>query len=170
MRAFHPLARNKGLVVREVHDELVVYDLERHQASCLNRVAALVWRRADGRTSVTEIARDLRAQTHAPLDESAVWLALARLSEARLIEGELPGAGDGVLSRREWIRTLTRAGVSAALLPAVASIVAPTPAEAASVIQPNECMSLPPSACSGQPCTNNKRCYYDASQGRCRCL
>ena len=42
-RALMPRARQDELVVEELQDETLVYDLERHKARCLNRTAALVW-------------------------------------------------------------------------------------------------------------------------------
>ena len=39
-----PRARTEGLVVTELPDELLVYDLERHRAYCLNPTAALVFK------------------------------------------------------------------------------------------------------------------------------
>jgi len=164
-----PRARREGLVVHDVHDEIVIYDLERHKASCLNGGAALVWRCADGKTTVDEIAQKLRATTGEPMDSHAVWLALERLAGAHLLEQGPPDKGGEAHSRRECMRQLARLGVRAALLPAVVSIVAPQPADAASVIGPNICRMLPRSACHGQPCSNGKRCYYDMSKGRCRC-
>ncbi len=38
-----PRSRTEGLVVRQAGEELLVYDLERHRAHCLNRAAAIVW-------------------------------------------------------------------------------------------------------------------------------
>ena len=52
-----PRMREQGLVVDDLPDEVLVYDLDRHQAHCLNRTAALVWRHCDGQTTVKEIAR-----------------------------------------------------------------------------------------------------------------
>jgi hypothetical protein len=43
-RALMPRARRDELVVEELDDETLVYDLERHKARCLNHTAALVWR------------------------------------------------------------------------------------------------------------------------------
>ena len=73
-----PRARTEGLVVRELPDELLVYDLERHRAHCLNPTAALVFKHCDGRRSVAQIARILRREldVDAPADESLVWLSL----------------------------------------------------------------------------------------------
>ena len=57
--ALAPRRRQDRLVVRELGDELLVYDLDRHRACCLNASAALVWRHCDGHTPVTEIAKRL---------------------------------------------------------------------------------------------------------------
>ena len=49
-----PRARQDELVVEELSDETLVYDLKRHKANCLNRTAALVWQDCDGQTSVSQ--------------------------------------------------------------------------------------------------------------------
>ena len=41
-RALMPRARQDELIVEELQDETLVYDLQRHKARCLNRTAALV--------------------------------------------------------------------------------------------------------------------------------
>ena len=50
-----PVARRTGLVVRDLPGEIVVYDLDRHQAHCLNRTAASVFRGADGTRSLDDL-------------------------------------------------------------------------------------------------------------------
>ena len=84
-RALMPRARQDELVVEELRDETLVYDLERHKARCLNPTAALVWRHCDGQTSVAEVAALLEEQSATPADESVVWMALDRLSRAHLL-------------------------------------------------------------------------------------
>ena len=54
-----PRARTDGLVINELTDEVLVYDLKRDKAHCLNAAAASVWKQCDGRTTVAEIARRL---------------------------------------------------------------------------------------------------------------
>ena len=161
-----PEKRRDGLVVTELQDEVLVYDLDRHRAHCLNPAAAAVFRRCDGRTSVREIARGLRADGRgsASASEAAVWLALERLAEAHLLEAKVKGAaGAPAVSRRELIR---RAAVlSGLLLPAVTSMVAPTPAEAAATCVAS-CTSKP----FGTPCSStapaNCLCTCDGA-GNC---
>jgi len=125
-----PQRRVDGLVIRELPDELLVYDRERHRAHCLNRAAALVFRHSDGETSVKELATILRRELDVAADEKWVGLALEKLRKAHLLEDAPKGARNGVrYSRRELLR---RAGLaSAAALPVVISLLAPTPAMAA---------------------------------------
>jgi hypothetical protein len=125
-----PVASNDGLLVRELAGELVVYDLQRHEAHCLNRTAAFVFRQCDGRSSVAEIAGRLQAELDTAADESLVWQALERLDGARLLAHmpSRPPEANG-FSRRDVVR---RVGLGCAVLvPAVSSILVPTPAEAA---------------------------------------
>jgi hypothetical protein len=124
-----PAARRTGLVVRDLPDELIVYDLDRHQAHCLNRTAASVFRGADGTRSLDDLGTLLGDGFDRAEREAAVRMALDQLAAAQLLD---PGSAlepTGGFSRRSALR---RAGLGAALLlPAIASVVAPTPAEAA---------------------------------------
>jgi hypothetical protein len=147
-----PVARRDGLVIRELPDEVLVYDRESHRAHCLNRAAAAIFRHADGTRTVADLARLLAPREEATTGASLVTLALAQLAEAGLLDdAPVPAA----LSRREVVR---RAGLGAAfLLPVVASIVVPTPAEAAATCV-SSCLNKPdgtPCDCSGtvSPCT-----------------
>ena len=146
-----PRARKEGLVVRELEGELLVYDLQAHRAHRLNRAAAVVFQGCDGRTGMPELAARLRRELRIPADERWVRLAFGRLSKAGLLERATTGKEDARhLSRRELIRRAGRVAGVTLLLPAVTSIVAPTPAEAAATCVIN---------CSGQafgtPCRNS---------------
>ena len=141
-----PVRRTDGLVLTELEGELLVYDLERHRAHCLNRAAAIVFTHCDGKTSVEDLSRVLEAELGSPADTDCVWLALQRLSRARLLRERVTRpAKAGRLSRRELVR---RVGI-AAVLPVITSILAPTPAQAAATCVAN---------CAGQalgtPCSS----------------
>ena len=141
-----PKARAEGVVVRELGEEVLAYDLETHRAVCLNGAAAEVWRLCDGRRTPDDIRRALARTAHGAVPEEFVWLALEQLGRDRLLEARVPTrpAALAGLSRREMIR---RVGLAAGLaLPAVASIVAPTPADAASCVP------------SGGPCADSAQC------------
>lgn len=113
------------MLTQEVGHELVVYDERTHEAHRLNRTAALVWRLADGRRSVAELASLVHAAIGVPEDEEFVRLALAELDLVGLLAQPLSETS-GLISRRHLFQ------VAAYLLPVVASIVAPTPAMAQS--------------------------------------
>ena len=123
-----PSARKEGLIVQTLPDETLVYDLDRDLAHCLNHTASLIWHRCDGRTTAKQIARTLAAELSQPVDEKLVWLALDQLGRNHLLaEGAvsvLPA-----MNRREVVRALATTAVIA--LPVVASIIAPTPVQAA---------------------------------------
>ena len=55
--AARPKARAEGVVVRELDEEVLVYDLDTHRAVCLNGAAAAVWRLCDGRRTPDDIRR-----------------------------------------------------------------------------------------------------------------
>lgn len=162
----HPHAREDRLVLREVADEVLVYDLSRHEAHCLNRTAALVWRECDGRTPVDQIARRLAQDLGAPADEAMVWMALERLDRAHLLRERLaPRRQRQRYTRREVLRRMGRVS-SVALLPVVATIVAPRAAQAASCV--TNCTGRPSlTACEPPSCA--KRCCTD-QQGVMKCV
>jgi len=142
-----PRART-DLAQSDVRDELVVYDFERHQARCLNATAAAVFKRCDGTRTPEEIARELGC------DADVVWMALAQLDEGALLATPLEKRRRVDPGRRALLKKMAlTAGLSIAL-PAVWSIVAPTPAYAASPVT----MCINPSACMGggmTMCCNN---------------
>jgi hypothetical protein len=85
--------------------------------------------------------------------EEFVWLALEQLGGDGLLEARVrrPPALAG-LSRRELIR---RVGLAAVALPAVASIVAPTPADAASCLPQGAACNETAQCCGGLVCAGN---------------
>ena len=158
-----PQARNDHLVIKQVADETLVYDLERHRAYCLNAAAGLIWDQCDGRTDANHMAAVLQRELGLPRDEDVVQLGLTGLNKAHLlIERLAPPLLTARYSRRKF---LVKAGVVglAVLLPTVISIVSPTAAQAATCIASNACGGVPDFPPCGPPsCT--KRCCL----GKCR--
>jgi hypothetical protein len=143
-----PLARKEGLVVKEVSGEVLVYDLDRDRAHCLNQTAALVWKYCDGHTSVARIAKSLEKDLHAPVDQKVVWYALLQLEKDHLLEQRIvPPAIIAGMNRRDMIRVLGLAAVVA--VPVVTSIVAPTPAQAATCLSSGAGCATSAQCCSG---------------------
>jgi hypothetical protein len=152
---FMPSARRAGLVVRELDEEVLVYDEEAHRAHCLNRTAALVWKSCDGETPVRAIAERVGEAFSSGISEEVVWLALERLAESGLLAPSARGhAPQGLVSRRRMIGRLALA--AAISVPLVTSIVSPTPAEAQSPCNESNCP--PPRCCSGGLCLPEEEC------------
>ena len=85
----NPVARHTSLVVQEVADEVLVYDLDTNKAHCLNSSAAFVWKYCDGSRSIPDIVRQLKSQGHGKVTEDFVWLAIDQLNENGLLENEI---------------------------------------------------------------------------------
>jgi hypothetical protein len=145
------LARNEELVVQELPDEVLVYDLRRHKAHCLNKTSAFIWNHCDGQTTADQIAKLMEKEWQTPVSEDAVWFALDKLGKAELLHERitLPPAQAG-MSRRSAIRRL---GIGALLVPVVMTIVSPTAMAGASVPAPCiPCTTIHgtcPSVCKG---------------------
>src|SRR6185295_6250011 len=131
------LARNDELVVQDLPEEVLIYDLKSNKAHCLNKTAAFIWRHCDGHTTAEEIAKMMEEEWRTPVTEDAVWFAVNKLSKAELLQQRivLPEAKAG-MTRRSAMRRL---GLGALLVPVVMTIVSPTAMAGASV--PPECVS-----------------------------
>jgi hypothetical protein len=123
-----PVAKVENIIIQELPEETLVYDLERHKAHCLNKTASFVWKRCDGRATVREITADLCVELDTKVDEKVVWLAIDQLEKSRLLQGKVarPRATAN-LSRRSVMKKI---GIAATLLPIVTSLVAPTAIQA----------------------------------------
>jgi hypothetical protein len=156
-----PVARKEGLEVQVLADEVLVYDLDRHRAHCLNKIAALVWRHCDGKTSRSETARTLEKKLPGPADEELVDFTLAELRKNHLLEGP-SSLDERVYSRREFAKKLKKLGLAATvMMPVVSSLVSPTPAYALSCVPNNGCAGQPdctPCVNPGGSCTGTWLC------------
>ena len=151
-----PRARTERLIVKEVQDEVLVYDMDRDKAHCLNLSAAAVWKKCDGRNTPAQIANSLQAESQANVNEDFVWLALDQLARDHLLEEPLEWpAAIQRLTRREAVR---RIGIGAAIaIPLVTSILTPTPTQAATCLARNKACANPAQCCSGN-CKKNNKC------------
>ncbi len=151
-----PVARQEQLLFQDVGEELVIYDRQRSTAHHLNVTATIVWRHCDGEHSIAQLGEVIAQRSQALPDagqdldaavQDVAVLALEQLQKARLLTTELPVFPDsspgepettqkssGTSQKRLSRRHLLRGAASGLLvLPLVASMVAPTPASAASV-------------------------------------
>jgi hypothetical protein len=145
-----PKARSKGIVVQEMQNEVLVYDLDANKAHCLNTSAALVWRSCDGTRSVADIVKEFETSGAGKVSEDFVWLALDQLQENQLLETAVETRFSGT-SRRQVLKTIGMASIVA--VPVIASLVAPQNALASvSCVCNNIGDCVPP--CNTGSCTN----------------
>lgn len=159
-----PRARRTHLIVRQLPEETLVYDLDRSRAHCLGTTAASVWRHCDGRKDAARIAAGVRKDTGVDVGEAGVWVAVDRLAEARLLEEPLPPGGR---SRREWLKQAAMVGGLT-----VVSITAPLSVEAATCITVANCASRPDGNCAAIPCCSSpagSRCCAQGNGSNCMC-
>lgn len=158
-----PKARASDIVVQEVGDELLVYDLRTHNAMTLNRTSAMVWRLCDGKRTVAGIGGEMEAEVGSPVTEEFVEFALEGLAAKDLLDPipEFRNRPDG-FSRREALHRIAAATVIA--LPAIASIVAP-PAAAAQSVDCTACVKFNTGATCGACANVVGTCYENAGCG-----
>lgn len=149
-----PVARTDELLVVDTDEETLVYDLLRHRAHCLNRIASIIWRLCDGKTSVDRITTAVAEATGTDADRDLVWYALRRLNGARLLARPLrPATAARTVSRRDLLRRVTAAGLGLTVLPTVATIIAPSTLQAQVTCLPsgaNCSRSMGPPCCVGE--------------------
>ena len=121
--------RQDGRIIKRVDDELVIYDEQNHKVFHLNKAAAIVWEYCDGASSLDDLAHTLASHSELPASVDLAGLALQELRDADLIEGSFASVAGREVARRDVI---TRMAGFALALPAVVSLLAPTPAMAAS--------------------------------------
>jgi hypothetical protein len=118
----YPQARQNGIVVQEMPDEVLVYDVDSSKAHCLNDTAARVWKSCDGTNSVADIVKNFEKTGGGKVTEDFVWLAIDQLNEKGLLEIGVKSQFAGQ-SRRDVLKKIGLASVVA--LPIIATLVAP---------------------------------------------
>jgi len=157
-----PRARQDGLIVQELGDEVVIYDEQRNHVHRLNQTAGLVWRHCDGHTTVADMVSLLQGTLSVPVTEDMVWLALDRLEKEHLLHDRLvrPEATERI-TRRQVLRKAALVGGATLLIPVVQSMAAPTPAMAMSAGCADVGMSP-----LGRPCCPGLRVVRGRCYGR----
>jgi hypothetical protein len=143
-----PHARRSGLIAKEADGEVLIYDLERNKAHCLNNMAARVWQYCDGETTLEAACSSLSRELGAPCNQELVCYALKQFANDNLLEEkvDLPPFIAG-MNRRQLVRALGLGAIIA--VPLVTTILAPTPAQAATQFPPGS------PCCSSTECTSN---------------
>ncbi len=154
MKGTAPIARKNNIVVQEVNDETLIYDLKTNKAYCLNETSALVYELCDGTRDAAEISNEMSVRLKTLISEEFVWLALDQFVREELLEN-VAASNDsfGSMSRREVIRKVGFASVVA--LPMVSSLVAPSAnmAQSAPLLPLHSVCTMDPECASGN-CVN----------------
>jgi len=134
--------KKSGLVVQDLGDEVIVYDPLSHRAHALNRTAALVFERLDGKHDVSAVARHVGRAMERPAQKALVTAAINELSSAGLLETPVDA-----LPRRAMLR-----GLAAGLTPLVISVSVPAAASAQSCLNAFATCVSPSDCCAGLNC------------------
>ncbi len=150
-----PRARQESLIVRDLTDEVVIYDLQNNQAHCLNQPSAIVWKNCDGRTTIASARRILERELKTNVSDEVVWLALDQLKKFDLLAEDFnrPQGTDRV-HRRTVLRHL---GIAALAIPAIITLTAPT-AQAQGSCRPRDAACTLDSQCCNGNCRGNNLC------------
>ena len=105
-------------------DEASVYDWAQGKVHALNPTAASVWRRCDGATTADEIAAALHRELGIPDPDAVVDLTLKEFAGLHLLEQPVESLVKHPAPTRRW---LLERGLAAAMLPAVYTILTPSP-------------------------------------------
>lgn len=143
-----PVARTERLVVENVGDEAVIYDLDTNVAHALKPLAAAVFMYADGKNSPAEIAELVSYRVDASVSEDDVNDALAQLDSLSLLASPVIQVIDGGLSRRDALKAFAAVGAGTAL---ISSVAAPA--------------ALAGSSCVGLDCVTGKGGSINAGGG-----
>jgi hypothetical protein len=132
-----PRKRRDALVVHELPEETLVYDLERHKALCLGKNISWIWRHCTGQRTPAQIACALEADIGAPVEEDVIRVALHRLSKVRLLREPIAApAASATSSRRQLLRHAAMLGGLT-----IFAISAPTVGQAATCLPAGTCVN-----------------------------
>ncbi|MBX7172343.1 MAG: PqqD family protein [Pyrinomonadaceae bacterium] len=161
---YNPLSRKDNIVIQEINGEVLIYDLAKNKALCLNETSAMVWHLCDGKTSVAEMSRILTKKVKENVSEDIIWLAVHQFQKDDLIEKskQINTPFEG-MNRREIVKRIGFASMIA--LPIISSIIAPAAINAASTICGCNGNNNSFSSDGGCPCNSNNDCCTNVCGG-----
>ena len=124
-------ARDAEIVIQEVDNELLVYDLKNNKAHHLNKTSSLVWQNCDGKNTFDEVAEVLEKELGSKVEADFIWLALEELEKHDLLENSTANENFDGLTRRD---VLFRYALPSIILPAIVSLSSPKAVQAQSCI------------------------------------
>ena len=129
----NPFARNRNVVIQNLSNEILIYDLTENKLFCLNETVAMVWQECDGTNDIISIHAKLEMERRQKIPQEMIVLAIDQLKKNGLL-AEVVSESLSATSRREMIRKVALA--TAIALPVISQMVAPMPASAQSCAVP----------------------------------
>lgn len=120
-----PRSRRNEIVVQEMDNEVLIYDLSINKAFALNETAAAIFQACDGNTSFADLKNTTK------FTDEIIFLTLDELKKESLLDDDSYVSPFAGMKRREVIKKIGLTTMFA--LPIVASLVAPTALMASSV-------------------------------------
>jgi hypothetical protein len=129
-KTLKPQAKMDNLVVQDLSNEILIYNLKNNKAYSLNETTTLVWQNCDGTKDVSEIANSLTKKLNQTVPDELVWLAIDNLKKENLVsfDEDIPALSG--INRREVIKRVGLATMVA--LPMIVAVSAPMAAHAQS--------------------------------------
>jgi hypothetical protein len=116
--------RTNDLVMMNLENETLIYDLSENKAFCLNRTSAMIWQLCDGKNSTAEMSKLLSRRLETSISEEFIWLALGEFEKNNLLEKDENFINRFTnLNRREIVKKIGLASMIA--FPLVSSVIAP---------------------------------------------
>jgi hypothetical protein len=122
-------ARRSDVLFEEVSGEYIVYDNVNNKVHHLNATMTWIWNSCNGRTALDDMSKAFEHRFGTPMSTDVLTSCLRELDGCGLLERPL-NLPDVVLPSLNVSRRSVMTG--AILMPAVVSILAPTPAAAKS--------------------------------------
>ena len=147
-----PRVRTNGLVVKELPDETLIYDVETNTAFCLNKAATVIMNACDGRSTIADAQRELRQHAGSEVDSGLIWNTVEEFRRRDLLTGSAGPFTQELVPRRALLKQAAALGVA---VPIVMALAAPPALHAAST-----CLSVGKTCVVLQqpPCCPNLAC------------
>lgn len=159
-----PKARTSEIIEQAADKELLIYDLQINKAYALNETSKTVFKACDGKTSFAELKRRTK------YTDDLIHFALGELDSNNLLDENYRNVHFGGLSRREVIKRVGLATMTA--LPIIVALAAPAAATAASltVCQRTNCFDGSPDCNNASGCVALRADFVCCSAlGSCSC-
>ena len=150
-----PRVRTNGLVIKELPDETLIYDVETSTAFCLNLPAAVIMNACNGANTVEDAQTMLAQRLGSSVGTELIWNTIEEFRRRDLLAEATEPFAEKLVPRRTLLK---QAAAFGAAVPVVMALVAPPALHAASTClsQGQTCVPLQqPVCCPNLVCVPN---------------